>query len=76
MERELVFADGQSIIGGEDMRDIVSIFPELKDQFTQRKTYDEYYYTSKEVFITTEIIDALTSNWYSIKITSSEIIIL
>lgn len=74
MERELVFSE--SIIDGEVMRDIVSVFPDLQPQFTQRKTYDEYYYSSKEVFITTEIIDLITSKWYPVKITSSEIIIL
>lgn len=76
MKRELVFDNGNSIIEGEIMRDIVEIFPSLKDQFKQRKNYDEYYYTSKEVYLTIDLIEMITSNgFYSVEINNGQIII-
>lgn len=33
-----------SLIDGDSMEEIVTVFPEIEDCFEQRKTYDEYYY--------------------------------
>jgi hypothetical protein len=44
MKKFIQFNDG--IIGGDDMRDFLAIFPELENRFTQRKSYDEYYFKS------------------------------
>jgi len=74
MRRELVFDSG-GIIEGEIMRDLIELFPETKDQFKQRKTYDEYYYTPMEVNLTTEVLDRLTTQW-SVRISNGEIAIL
>lgn len=47
MKSKLIFESG--IVEGRDMRDAQEVFPELENSFTQRKTYDEYYYTETEV---------------------------
>jgi adenosine deaminase len=66
MKRIVRFKDG--IIPHEVMKDVVEVFPELKDNFKQRKTFLEYYYTSKDVIITLEAIEKLT-DWYVVDIT-------
>lgn len=47
----------EGIIIGELMRDIIKIFPETKDSFRQRKTYDEYYYDETVVEVDLERIE-------------------
>ena len=47
MKNTLLFENG--IVEGRDVRDAQEIFPELKNSFTQRKTYDEYYYKETTV---------------------------
>lgn len=47
----------EGIITGELMRDIIKIFPETKDSFTQRKNYDEYYYDETVVEVDLERIE-------------------
>ena len=38
--KELEFTQG--IIGGDMMRDLIDVFPELEDAFIQIRDYDEY----------------------------------
>lgn len=64
------------IISGDDMRDIIEVFPELKDSFKQRKSFDEYYFDSKEVFIDIERLQQLNDKWYDFQISSDNIFIL
>lgn len=47
----------EGIIIGELMRDIIEIFPETKNSFRQRKTYDEYYYDETVVEVDLERIE-------------------
>jgi flagellar basal body rod protein FlgB len=55
---------------------MISVFPNIEDRFTQRKNYDEYYYTETTVEIDIEQIRFLTNNlgymveinWLSINI--------
>lgn len=42
MKLELRFPSG--IIRGEDMRDVISVFPEVEKSFKQRGNFDEYYF--------------------------------
>lgn len=39
----------QGIITGDDVRDLLKVFPELETNFKQRKHYDEYYFDEKVV---------------------------
>jgi len=64
------------IISGDVMRDIIEVFPELKDSFKQRKSFDEYYFDSKEVFIDIERLEQLNGKWYDFQISSDNIFIL
>lgn len=74
MERNLIFKDG-GIIFGEDMRDILKIFPKLEPSFKQRKSYDEYYYTETKVEIENlEIIEKINED-FNISLSSSEIVL-
>jgi hypothetical protein len=65
MKRILKYEHG--IISGDDVRDILRIFPEIEDKFRQRKSYDEYYFDSVEVDVDIEQIDQL-SEMFSVKI--------
>jgi hypothetical protein len=55
----------EGIIIGELMRDIIEIFPETKDSFRQRKTYDEYYYDETVVEVDLDRIESV-NNYYLI----------
>jgi hypothetical protein len=58
---KLVVESRYGVVGGEEMRDIVSIFPEAESSFTQRKQYDEYYFNSGiKVEVTMDKIVSLT----------------
>lgn len=60
MERKIEFKFG-GIVDGDDMRDIIDVFPELTCKFTQRKSYDEYYFNSDgSVHMTLEQLDKLS----------------
>ena len=49
MKKNFRFDGG--IISGEIMRDVVEVIPELKTRFTQRKSFDEYYFEETEITI-------------------------
>jgi hypothetical protein len=61
MKRNIRFKDG--IIGGFEKEIIVDILPQLKDSFTQRKTYFEYYFEDTEVELTLEQLDKLSEEF-------------
>jgi len=61
MKRNIRFRDG--IIGGFEKEMIVDILPQLKDSFTQRKTYFEYYFEDTEVELTLEQLDKLSEEF-------------
>lgn len=61
MKRNIRFRDG--IIGGVDKVGIVEILPQLKDSFTQRKTYFEYYFEDTVVELTLEQLDTLSTEF-------------
>lgn len=64
MEKILEFDSG--IIEGIVMREIVEIFPELSDNFKQRKSFDEYYFTSKSITFGEKELEKLDRKCYTI----------
>ena len=62
MTRLLNFANS-GIVDGDTMRQVVEFFPNVKGQFRQRKTYDEYYYDSTIVVLTLDIIEKISNIW-------------
>jgi hypothetical protein len=68
MERKIEFKFG-GIVGGDDMRDLIDVFPGLTDKFTQRKSYDEYYFNhdGRTVHMTLDQLDKL-SNVFTVTI--------
>lgn len=73
MTREISFNNG--IIDGDCMRFMLLLFPVLKDSFSGRKHYDEYYFKPVAIEVGLWELNTL-SNEYSIKISNSEIEIL
>ena len=71
--RKLYF--GLAVIDGETVRDIIGIIPEAETAFTQRKGFDEYNWTPKEVDLTIDRIIKLNELFYDITITRSIVII-
>jgi hypothetical protein len=63
------------IVGGDMMRDILEIFPILESQFTQRKHFDEFWFSDTEVDVDIDQLHILTSQITSVTITWEEIII-
>jgi len=58
------------------VRDIIKVWPStLKDSFTQRKTYDEYYYEETDVCVTLEDIQMILDMNYGVELTKHEITI-
>jgi hypothetical protein len=51
------------IVDGDTKRDLVNIFPELKNSFTKRKSYDEYYYLESIVELTMDKIERLSKDY-------------
>ena len=66
IERTLGFE--KSIIEGDVVREISEVFPYLDKSFSQRKSYDEYYYTETSVVIDVEVINELNSLGYNVSI--------
>lgn len=50
----------QGIITGDDVRDLLKVFPELETKFKQRKHYDEYYFDEKVVELNIENLKKLS----------------
>jgi len=74
LKRVLEFEKG--IIEGDVVREISEVFPCLYKNFSQRKSYDEYYYTETSVVIDVEVIKELNSLGYTISIDSEYIKII
>lgn len=66
MKRILELESG--ITMGDVVRDILTVFPEIQNEFTQRKTYDEYYFNETEVDLTIEKIEKLNELNFIVKI--------
>jgi hypothetical protein len=73
MKRNLVFTSG--IIGGDLVRSVTEVFPNIEDKFRQRKTYDEYYFDGGTVTLTIETIQSLNDLDLAVKINYQDIII-
>ena len=78
MIRRLEFKDG--IIPGDVVRDMIKIFYDdvIDMGFTQRKSFDEYYWESENlwVYLSLEQIQQLNDLFYEVKIGNNEILIL
>ena len=78
MIRKLEFKDG--IISGDVVRDMIKIFYDdgIDIGFTQRKSFDEYYWESENlwVYLSLEQIQQLNDLFYEVKIGNEEILIL
>ena len=73
IERVVNFESG-SIEGGV-VRELQDIFKELNESFKQRKSYDEYYYTTTKVTVDISKIDKLNELLYKVVIDSNHILI-
>jgi hypothetical protein len=73
IERVVIFESG--IIEGEVVRELQGIFKELNESFKQRKTYDEYYYTTARVTVNISQIDKLNELYYKVLIDSEYMLI-
>lgn len=70
--RNIRFTSG--IVGGDDMRDLLEILPELEGSFTQRKSFDEYYFNSKSIQLDISQLGQLSS-MFSIRMNFAEVIL-
>ena len=73
IERVVNFESG--IIEGGVVRELQDIFKELNESFKQRKSYDEYYYTTTKVTLDISKIDKLNELLYKVVIDSKHILI-
>ena len=73
IERVVNFESG--IIEGDVVRELQDIFKELNESFKQRKSYDEYYYTTTKVTVDISKIDKLNELFYKVVIDSEHILI-
>ena len=64
-----------SIIEGEVVRELQTVFKELNESFKQRKSYDEYYYTNTKVTLTISKINKLNKLNYNVLIDSEYVLI-
>jgi hypothetical protein len=75
MKRKINLSDG--IIFHDDMQDILTVFPELKNSFKKNKhaIYYDYDFIGIEVDLTLEKIEKLNQFDFSVKICKDTIII-
>jgi hypothetical protein len=73
MKRILNLEEG--IIDGDQVRDILVVFPEIENKFRQRKTYDEYYYDGAIVELSIEIISSLNQLGFKVSINSDVVVL-
>lgn len=71
MNRDLKLENG--IIGGETVRDILEVFPDIENRFRRRKTYDEFYFDGARVELTIDIIEALNRLGFQVSINYEEV---
>ncbi len=65
----------QGIVGGDTVRDILEVFPEIENRFRQRKTYDEFYFDGSTVELTIEKISSLNQLGFKVSINWEEIVL-
>lgn len=53
----------QDIIAGYEVRDLLEIFPELENNFEQRKQYDEYCFEKSEVELNIDKLKQLSNKF-------------
>jgi hypothetical protein len=76
MKKQIVFKSG--IVGGDDMREFIKIFPDMASSFRQRHNFDEYYFDrsyDKEFEISIEQLDMLSKE-FRIELNWAELIIV
>ena len=66
----------QPVISGSVARELIEIIPDLKDSFTQRKEYDEYYFEEKEIDISLDLLQKLGDNSFMIHLNTETAFIL
>jgi hypothetical protein len=59
--KKILELDG--IVDGDTKTDLVDMFPELENSFTQRKSFYEYYYQQTEIELTIDKIDKLSKDY-------------
>jgi hypothetical protein len=59
--KKILELDG--IVDGDTKTDLVEMFPELENSFTQRKSFYEYYYQQTEIELTIDKIDKLSKDY-------------
>lgn len=65
----------QVVISGDSKRDIIEIFPNVENNFRQRKEFDEYYFDECSVDLTIDIIGNLNQLGFKVTITWERIIL-
>lgn len=65
----------QGVIAGYEVRDLLEIFPELENNFEQRKQYDEYYFNSEVVELDISKLEQL-SNKFRFEISGDDLKII
>ena len=66
----------ESIISGSVVRELIEIIPDLKDSFTQRKEYDEYYFEEKEIDISLDLLQKLNNKSFFVHLNLENLLIL
>jgi hypothetical protein len=61
MKRTIMFST--AIVSGYDKEVVVGILPEIEDHFTQRKSYNEYYFRDTIIDLDLETLDLLSSEY-------------
>jgi hypothetical protein len=74
MKRVLMINNG-SLVGGELMRDILVVFPEIESSFEQRKQFDEFWFRGADVELTVEKIQQLNDMFMRVSIDSEDVMI-
>ena len=67
--------NNSGIISGDTVRELITIFPELKERFKQRKTFDEYHFYDTEVVLTLNKLELLNENDFEVIIGGNEMYI-
>lgn len=53
----------QGVIAGYEVRDLLEVFPELENNFEQRKQYDEYYFNKGKVQLDINKLEGLSQKF-------------
>jgi hypothetical protein len=52
-----------AIVSGYDKEVVVGILPDIEEHFTQRKSYNEYYFRDTMIDLDLETLDLLSSEY-------------